>query len=79
MIAAVRPEADFLRRNEAILNDVEPRADCAIVFAVSTLDRNRKVYGFGFGSGLNEGSNVQYRVLVTTTWNTLVDKRPDVC
>jgi hypothetical protein len=70
MIAAVRPQADFLRRNEAILNDTPLRADVLLFLPFRRWVENETCAASNIAAALTK-ANVQYRVICEDDLNAL--------
>ena len=61
MIAAVRPQADFLRRNEALLNDAPFRADVLLFLPFRRWLETDKCAASTLAAALTK-ANIQYQV-----------------
>ena len=62
MIAAVRPQADFLRRNEALLNDAPMRADVLLFLPFRRWVETETCVASNLAAALTK-ANIQYRVI----------------
>lgn len=62
MIAAVRPQAELLRRNEALLNDAQFRADAVLFLPFRRWVETDQCAASALAAGLTQ-SNVQYMVV----------------
>jgi hypothetical protein len=61
MIAAVRPQADFLRRNEAVLNDTQLRGDVALFLPFNRWTKTDVCTASTLAAALTR-ANIQYKV-----------------
>ena len=61
MIAAVRPQADFLRRNQGLLNDATFRADVALFLPFQQWTKTDVCTASSLAAALTK-ANIQYRV-----------------
>jgi hypothetical protein len=73
MIAAVRPEADFLRRNEALLNDIAPRADIFLFLPFRRWTETENCAASGLAAALTK-INAQFRVISDADLESLSDQ-----
>ena len=62
MIAAVRPQADFLRRHELLLNDTSPRADVILFLPFRRWVETDQCAASGIAAALTQ-ANIQYRAI----------------
>lgn len=62
MIAAIRPQADFLRQHEAILNDLTPRADVVLFLPFRRWVDTDRCAASNLAAAVTK-ANVQYRVI----------------
>ncbi len=62
MIAAVRPQAEFLRRNEGLLNDASPRADVLLFLPFRRWVETETCVASNLAAALTK-ANIQYRVI----------------
>ena len=63
MAAAIRPQADFLRQNEKLLNDTRPRADVLLVMPFGRWVETNRCVASELAATLTR-SNIQYRVVI---------------
>ncbi len=73
MIATVRPEADFLRSNESLLNEGTPRADVALFLPFKRWIETEKCAASELAAELTR-ANVQYRVISDDDGKSLADR-----
>jgi hypothetical protein len=74
MIAAVRPQADFLRRNEALLNDAPFRADVALFLPFRRWLETETCAASNLAAALT-AANIQYKVVCEDDLESLVAKK----
>lgn len=79
MIDGVRPQAEFLRRHDAILNDVAPRADVYLFLPFRRWTETDKCVASDLAAALTQ-ENIQYRVVCEEEFTSLfaAGRRPIV-